>query len=266
MAQIHPTAVVDPRAQLDATVTVGPYAVIGPEVRIGAGTSVGPHCVIEGRTTIGRDNRFFQFSSIGAMPQDIWQDATHRGEVTQLVIGDRNTVREFCTLNTGTFKEEGITRVGSDNWIMAYVHVAHDVRLGSHCVLANGVTLAGHVHVGDWATIGGLTGVLQFVHIGAHAMVGFQANVDLDVPPYLTVDGNPLAVRAVNLVGLKRRDFSASRQGLIRQIHKLLYRSKLKLEDAVAQIEALRGSTPDGDVDVQVLRDFLAASKRGIAR
>ncbi len=266
MAQIHSTAVVDAGAELAASVVVGPYAVIGPEVRIGPGTTVGPHCVIEGRTTIGRDNRFFQFSSIGAASQDIWQDATHRGTVTQLEIGDRNTIREFCTLNTGTFKEEGITRVGSDNWIMAYVHVAHDVQLGSHCVLANGVTFAGHVHVGDWATIGGLTGVLQYVHIGAHAMVGFQANVDLDVPPYLTVDGNPLAVRAVNLVGLKRRDFSAERLSLIRQMHKLLYRSGLPLDQAVAGIAALKGSTADGDVDVQVMLDFLAASKRGIAR
>jgi UDP-N-acetylglucosamine acyltransferase len=262
MAQIHPTAVIDPRAELDEGVVVGPYAVIGPEVRVGAGTQVGPHCVIEGRTTIGRDNRFFPFSSIGAMPQDI----SHGGEVTQLVIGDRNTVREFCTFNTGTFKEEGITRIGSDNWIMAYVHVAHDVRLGSHCVLANGATLAGHVHVGDWATIGGLSGLIQFVHVGAHAMVGFQAHVAHDVPPYLTVDGNPLAVRAVNLVGLKRRDFSESRQTLIRQMHKLLYRSKLPLEEAVAQIGALRGSTPDGDVDVEVMLTFLASVKRGIAR
>jgi len=262
MAQIHPTAVVDPRSELDDTVSIGPYSIIGADVRIGAGTTVGPHCVIEGRTTIGRDNRFFQFSSIGAPPQDM----SHGGEPTQLVIGDRNTIREFCTFNTGTFKEEGITRVGSDNWIMAYVHLAHDVRLGSHCVLANGVTLAGHVHVGDWATIGGLTGVLQFVHIGAHAMVGFQAHVAQDVPPYLTVDGNPMAVRAVNLVGLKRRDFSASRQTLIRQMHKLLYRSNLPLEQAVGQITALKGSTPDGDADVDVMLAFLASCKRGIAR
>ncbi len=266
MAQIHPTAVVDARAELAATVVVGPYTVIGPEVRIGAGTTVGPHCVIEGRTTIGCDNRIFQFNSIGAPSQDIWQDANHRGEVTQLVIGDRNTVREFCTLNTGTFKEEGITRVGSDNWIMAYVHVAHDVQLGSHCVLANGVTMAGHVHIGDWATIGGLTGLLQYVHVGAHAMVGFQAHVAQDVPPYMTVDGNPLAVRAVNLVGLKRRDFSAERLALIRQLHKLIYRSGLPLEQAVAQIEALKGSAAETDVDVAVMLDFLAAAKRGIVR
>lgn len=262
MARVHHTAVVDPRAELDDSVEIGPYTVVGPEVRIGPGTTVGPHCVIEGRTTLGRDNRIFQFNSIGAMPQDM----SHRGEPTELRIGDRNTIREFCTFNTGTLKEEGITRVGSDNWIMAYVHVAHDVRLGDRCVLANGVTLAGHVHVGDWATIGGLTGVLQFVHIGAHAMVGFQAHVSQDVPPYLTVDGNPLAVRAVNLTGLKRRDFSNERMALIRQMHKLLYRSNLPLEQAVQQIGALKGSTPDGDVDVAVMLDFLAASKRGIAR
>jgi len=262
MAQVHPTAVVDPRAELADGVSVGPYAVIGPEVRIGAGTVVGPHCVIEGRTTIGRDNRFYQFSSIGAMPQDM----SHGGEVTELVIGDRNTVREFCTFNTGTFKEEGVTRIGSDNWIMAYVHVAHDVRLGNHCVLANGVTLAGHVHVGDWATIGGLSGLIQFVHVGAHSMIGFQAHVAQDVPPYMTVDGNPLSVRAVNLTGLKRRDFSAERMGLIRQMHKLIYRSSLPLEQAVAQITALRGTVEGGDEDIAVMLDFLAAAKRGIVR
>ncbi len=262
MASIHPTAIVDPAAQLDDSVSVGPYTIIGPQVRIGAGTVVGPHCVIEGRTTIGRDNRFFQFSSIGATAQDIWQDEHHRGEVTELVIGDRNTVREFCTLNTGTHKEQGVTRVGSDNWIMAYVHVAHDVRLGDHCVLANGVTLAGHVHVGDWVTIGGLTGVLQFVHIGAQAMVGFQAHVAQDVAPFMTVDGNPLAVRAVNLVGLKRRQFSEERQRLIRQMHKLLFRSGLTLDQARADIDALGTADPD----VRTMLDFLAASTRGLVR
>lgn len=262
MTGIHPTAIVDARAELDAGVEVGPYAIIGPDVRIGGGTRVGAHCVIDGRTTIGRDNRIFPFNALGGMPQDM----SHRGEPTELRIGDRNTIREYCTFNTGTLKEEGVTRVGSDNWIMAYVHVAHDVRIGDRTVLANGVTLAGHVHVGDWATIGGLTGVLQFVHIGAHAMVGFQAHVAMDVPPYLTVDGHPLAVRAVNLVGLKRRDFSESRIAQIRRMHKLLYRDGLTLEQATAAIAALAGSTPDGDADVQAMLDFLAASRRGIVR
>ncbi|MEY4748843.1 MAG: hypothetical protein RIQ60_1057 [Pseudomonadota bacterium] len=265
MAQIHPTAIVDPGAELDDSVVIGPFAVIGPQVRIGAGTTVGPHCVIEGRTTIGRDNRFFQFGSIGALPQDM----AHTGEVTELVIGDRNTVREFCTFNTGTFKEEGITRVGSDNWIMAYVHLAHDVKLGSHCVLANNATLAGHVHVGDWATIGGLSGIHQFCHIGAHAMIGFQAHVAQDVAPYMTVDGNPLAVRAVNLTGLRRRGFSNERCGVIRQMHKLIFRDGLTLEKSVEAVTTLRAesSAVEGaDADIAVMLDFIAAARRGLVR
>ncbi|PXW98658.1 acyl-[acyl-carrier-protein]--UDP-N-acetylglucosamine O-acyltransferase [Sphaerotilus hippei] len=262
MAQIHPTALVDPAARLGDGVVVGPCTVIGPDVCIGAGTRVGAHCVIEGRTTIGVDNRIFQFNSIGAVPQDM----SYGGEPTELVIGDRNTIREFCTFNTGTLKEEGVTRVGSDNWVMAYVHIAHDVRLGDHCVLANNATLAGHVHVGDWATIGGLSGVHQFVHIGAHAMIGFQGHVAQDVPPFMTVDGNPLAVRAVNLTGLRRRDFSAERITLIRQIHKLMYRSSLPLEQAMEQVAALRGSSPDSDADVQVMLDFVAGARRGLVR
>jgi UDP-N-acetylglucosamine acyltransferase len=262
MASIHPTAIVDPAAQIDSTVCIGPYAVIGPHVCIGAGTTVGPHTVIEGRTMIGRDNRIFQFASIGAISQDM----SYRDEPTRLEIGDRNTIREFCTLNLGTMKEEGVTRIGSDNWIMAYVHVAHDVRLGSHTVLANNATLAGHVHVGDWAVIGGLSGVHQFVHIGAHAMIGFQGHVAQDVPPFMTVDGNPLAVRAVNLTGIKRRGFSAERIGVIRQMHKLLYRESLTLEAAIAAIGALRGSVPQADADIDTMLDFLAGATRGIVR
>ncbi len=260
MSAIHPTAIVDPAAQLDEGVTVGPYAIIGPAVKIGAGTVVGSHCVIEGRTTIGRDNRFYSHSSIGCMPQDM----SHRGELTELVIGDRNTVFQYCTFSTGTHKEQGVTRVGSDNWIMAYVHLAHDVVLGNHCVLANNATLAGHVHVGDWAVIGGLTGVHQFVHIGAHAMIGFQGHVSQDVVPYMTVDGNPLAVRAVNLTGLKRREFTPARIGVIRQMHKLLFRQSLTLEQARGEIEALKGQ--GGDEDVRLMLDFLAESKRGLVR
>ncbi|MCZ8234659.1 MAG: acyl-ACP--UDP-N-acetylglucosamine O-acyltransferase [Inhella sp.] len=260
MARIHATAIVDPRAELDDDVAIGPYAIVGPEVRIAAGTEVGAHCVIDGQTTIGRDNRFHPFSSIGCMPQDM----SHRGERTQLVMGERNTVFQYCTFSTGTFKEDGVTRVGSDNWIMAYVHLAHDVQLGSHCVLANGATLAGHVHVGDWAVIGGLTGVHQFVHIGAHSMVGFQAHVAQDVAPYMTVDGNPLAVRAVNLTGLKRRDFSDERLKVIRHMHKLLFRQGLTLDESKTGIAALNGQGADDDV--RCMLDFLAASKRGLVR
>jgi UDP-N-acetylglucosamine acyltransferase len=262
MATIHPTAIVDPAAELDASVKIGPYAVIGPDVRIGAGTTVGPHTVIEGRTTIGRDNRIFQFASIGAIPQDM----SFGGEPTRLEIGDRNTIREFCTVNLGTMKEEGVTRVGSDSWIMAYVHIAHDVRLGDHTVLANNATLAGHVHVGDWAVIGGLSGVHQFVHIGAHAMIGFQGHVAQDVPPFMTVDGNPLAVRAVNLTGIKRRGFSTERIAAIRQMHKLLYRDSQTLEQAVTAIQNLRGHVPDADADIDTMLSFLAGAKRGIVR
>jgi UDP-N-acetylglucosamine acyltransferase len=260
MSLIHATAVVDPGAQLDSTVSVGPYAVIGPQVQVGPRTSIGAHCVIEGHTTIGADNRLFQFSSIGAAPQDM----KYAGEPTRLEIGDRNTIREFCTFNTGTVQDGGVTRVGNDNWIMAYVHLAHDVQLGSHCVLANNATLAGHVQVGDWATIGGLTGVHQFVKIGAHAMIGFQGHVAQDVPPYMTVDGNPLAARAVNLTGLKRRGFTAEQIAVIRQMHKLLYRSSLTLEQSVSAIAELRGQGADADVDAML--GFIAASARGIVR
>ncbi|MBV8501127.1 MAG: acyl-ACP--UDP-N-acetylglucosamine O-acyltransferase [Paucibacter sp.] len=257
---VHATAIVDPSAELDSSVEVGAYSVIGPHVKIGAGTVVGPHCVIEGHTTIGRDNRFFQFSSIGAANQD----KKYAGEPTTLVIGDRNTVREFCTLNVGTVQDRGETRVGNDNWIMAYCHLAHDVVLGNECVLANGATLAGHVVVEDWVTIGGLTGVLQRMRIGAHAMVGFQAHVSQDIPPYMTVDGNPLAVRAVNLVGLRRRGFSEEQIKVIRQMHKLLYRDGLTLEQSVAAIGELRGQ--GADEDVRGMLDFIAASTRGIVR
>ncbi|WP_088280292.1 acyl-ACP--UDP-N-acetylglucosamine O-acyltransferase [Ideonella sp. A 288] len=263
MAKVHATAIVDAGAELADDVEIGPYAVIGAQVRIGAGSVVGAHCVIDGRTTIGRDNRFHPFSSIGGMPQDM----SHGGEVTELVIGDRNTVREFCTFNTGTFKEQGVTRIGSDNWVMAYVHIAHDVQLGSHTILANNATLAGHVRVGDWAVIGGLTGVHQFVKIGAHAMVGFQGHVAQDVAPFMTVDGNPLATRAVNVTGLKRRDFSPGRIALIRRMHKLIFRDSLPLEQARARIESLRGQgDPAADGDVQVMLEFLAASTRGLVR
>ena len=256
MGLIHPTAIVDRAAELDSSVTVGAYSLIGPHVQIGAGTKVGPHCVIEGHTTIGCDNQIFQFNSIGATPQDM----KYAGEPTRLLIGDRNAIREFCTFNLGTAQDKGVTTVGSDNWIMAYVHLAHDVVLGDHIVLANGVTLAGHVEIGDWVTIGGLTGILQRMRIGAHAMIGFQAHVAQDVPPFMTVDGNPLSVRAVNLTGLKRRGFTSERMAVIRQMFKLLYRESLTLEQSVAAIGALEGE------DVELMLAFLASAERGIVR
>jgi UDP-N-acetylglucosamine acyltransferase len=262
MAKVHSTAVVDPAAELAATVEVGPYAVIGAGVRVGEGTRVGPHVVLEGSTAIGRDNVIHAHAVLGGAPQDM----KYRGEPTTLEIGDRNTIREFCTFNRGTVQDGGTTRIGSDNWVMAYVHIAHDVQVGHRCILANNATLAGHVHVGDWVIVGGLTGIHQFCHVGAHAMTGFQSHVSQDVPPFMMVSGNPLGVHGFNVEGLRRRGFSRERIALVKQMHRLLYRDGLTLEAAKAAIVALRGATPDGDADVDLLLDFLAASTRGIAR
>lgn len=262
MANIHPTAIVDPKAELDASVTVGPYTLVGPHVKIAAGTTVAGHVVLEGHTTIGRDNRIFQFNSIGAANQD----KKYKGEPTELVIGDRNTIREFCTLQVGTVQDKAVTRIGNDNWIMAYCHVAHDCIVGSNVTMANNSTLAGHIEIGDWVTIGGLVGIHQFVKVGAHVMVGFATAVSQDVPPFMLVDGNPMSVRGFNAIGLKRRDFSAARIAAVKQMHKLLYREARTLEDARAAIAALAQSTPEAAPDVALMGDFLAAATRGIAR
>ncbi|BBL23868.1 acyl-ACP--UDP-N-acetylglucosamine O-acyltransferase [Comamonas terrigena] len=259
---IHPSAIVHPQAQLDSTVRVGPYAVVGPKLRIGAQTTVGPHCVLEGDTEIGCHNQIFQFASLGAQPQD----KKYAGEPTQLIIGDRNTIREFCTFNTGTVQDGGVTRIGNDNWIMAYVHIAHDCVVGHNTILANNATLAGHVHVGDWVILGGLTGVHQFTRIGAHAMAGFASHISQDVPPFMMVDGNPLAVRGFNIEGLRRRGFGEQRLRAVKQMHRLLYRQGLTLEAARAAIAALAAELPEAAADVQAMLDFLAASQRGIAR
>jgi UDP-N-acetylglucosamine acyltransferase len=231
-------------------------------VNIGSGTVIGPHCIVEGPTTLGRDNRIHAHAVLGGAPQDM----KYRGEPTELHVGDRNTIREFCTFNRGTAQDGGVTRVGNDNWIMAYVHVAHDVQLGDHTILANNATLAGHVHVGDWAIVGGLTGVHQFCKIGAHVMTGFQSHVSQDVPPFMTVSGNPLSVHGINAEGLRRRGFSRERIALVRQMHRLLYREGLTLEKAREACETLRGSVEGGDADLQALLDFLAVSTRGIVR
>ena len=262
MPAIHPTALVDPAADLAADVGVGPYAVIGAGVTVGAGTTIGAHCVIDGPTTIGRDNRIFPHAALGAAPQDM----KYRGEPTELHIGDRNTIREFCTFNRGTAQDVGVTRVGNDNWVMAYVHIAHDVQLGDHTILANNATLAGHVHVGDWAIVGGLSGVHQFCKIGAHVMTGFQSHVSQDVPPFMTVGGNPLSVHGTNAEGLRRRGFSRERLALVKQMHRLLYRDGLTLDNAKAAIGQLLGTVEGGDADVQMLLGFLATATRGIAR
>jgi UDP-N-acetylglucosamine acyltransferase len=262
MSGIHPSAIIDPKAQIDGSASVGAFAVIGPHVKIGAGTTVGPHCVIEGRTTIGRDNRIFQFGSIGAIPQD----KKYAGEPCELVIGERNMIREFVTFNIGSPGGGAVTRIGSDNWIMAYTHIAHDCQVGDHTTLANNTTLGGHVELGDWVTVGGLCGIHQFVKVGAHAMVGFASAVSQDVPPFMLVDGNPVAARGVNVTGLKRRDFSAERIGAVRQMHKLLYREGRTLQDAQSAMAALAQQVPAAAADVALMGAFLARADRGIVR
>jgi UDP-N-acetylglucosamine acyltransferase len=259
---IHATALVDPKAQLDSSVEIGPYSVVGPHVRIGAGTRVGAHCVIEGHTTVGKDNQIFQFNSVGAIPQD----KKYGGEPCELHIGHRNTIREFCTLNIGSPGDTGVTRVGDDNWIMAYVHIAHDCQVGNKTILANNTTLGGHVHLADWVIVGGLTGIHQFVKVGAHAMVGFSSAVTQDIPPYMMADGNPLAVRGINAEGLRRRQFSEARIAAVKQMHKLIYRTGKTLAQATSDIKELEKSIPEAAQDIALLLQFLNASTRGIAR
>ena len=261
-ALIHPTALIAEGARLHPTVSVGAYSSIGAHVEIGEGSSVAAHCVIEGHTRIGRNNQIFQFASLGAAPQD----KKYAGEPTRLEIGDCNTIREFCTFNTGTVQDEGITRLGNDNWVMAYVHIAHDCQVGNHTILANNATLAGHVHVGDWVILGGLTGVHQFTHIGAHAMAGFASHISQDVPPFMMVDGNPLAVRGFNAEGLRRRGFSAERIAAVKAMHRLLYRQGLTLQAAVDGLPALVQDMPEAAEDIALMQRFLTASTRGIAR
>ena len=262
MSLIHPTALIAEGARLDPSVSVGPYAVIGANVTIGANTTIGAHCVIEGHTTLGQDNRVFQFASLGGAPQD----KKYAGEPTRLVIGNRNTVREFCTFNTGTTQDDGVTRIGDDNWIMAYVHIAHDCVVGNQTILANNATLAGHVQIGDYAIIGGLTGLHQFTQVGAPVMSGFASHISQDVPPFMMVDGNPLAVRGLNLEGLRRRGFSPERLSAIKQMHRLLYRQGLTLDAARSAIAALPEQHPQAAADIAAMLDFLNTSARGIAR
>ena len=264
MTAIHATALVDPAAELDGSVTVGPYTVIGPHVKIGAGTSVGPHCVIEGHTTIGCDNRIFQFASLGAIPQD----KKYAGEPCELVIGNRNTIREFCTFNIGSPGDVGVTRVGDDNWLMAYVHLAHDCQVGNHTIFANSAQLAGHVHVGDWAILGGFTVVHQFVRIGAHSMTAMCALLFADLPPFVMCQGQPAAARSMNFEGLRRRGFSPERISAVKAMHKALYRDDLTLQAAREQIENLTQTYPESLPDVQMMVAFLdqTSPQRGIVR
>jgi UDP-N-acetylglucosamine acyltransferase len=255
---IHPTAQVAPGAELGDGVEVGAYAVIGPDVQVGANTRIGPHAVIQGPTRIGADNVIFQFASVGSAPQD----KKYKGEPTRLEVGDRNVIRECVTLNRGTTKDQGVTRIGNDNLFMAYAHVAHDSQVGNQCVLANNATLGGHVQLGDWVIMGGLSAIHQFCKVGAHAFIANNAAVTRDVPPYVMTVGQPAAAHSVNSEGLKRRGFSPEQIRNIRNAFRLLYRSGLKLADATAQLEALAREQPE----LKAIVEFLPTSTRSIVR
>jgi UDP-N-acetylglucosamine acyltransferase len=255
---IHATAIIDQRAKLGANVAVGAYTVIDGDVEISDGTTIGHHCVITGKTKIGRDNRIFHFVSLG----EANQDKKYAGEPTRLEIGDRNTIREYCSFNRGTVQDRGVTTIGSDNWLMAYVHIAHDCVVGDKTTIANCTQLAGHVHVGDWATLGGFTGVHQFVKIGAHVMCGVSSVVLMDLPPYVTFGGSPLAAAGINAEGLKRRDFSPQQIANIKAAYKTLYRAGLSFAEAKVQLAKDAATQPE----LILLSDFLAATTRGIVR
>jgi UDP-N-acetylglucosamine acyltransferase len=257
---IHPTAIVDSKAQIDSSVQIGPYAVIGPGVSIGAGTTIGPHTTIEGKTTLGTNNQVFQFASIGAAPQD----KKYNNEPTELIIGDSNTIREFVTLNRGTAQDKGATRIGNDNWIMAYVHVAHDCIVGDHCIFANSTNLAGHVEIGDWVILGGYTGIHQFCKVGPHAMSGVGSVVLHDIPPFVMVSGNTAQAHGINSEGLKRRGFAPDDIAQIRQAYKTLYKNGHTLAEAKLALAEQARST--GLPSVAMLASFLESVTRGIVR
>ena len=262
MASVHATAIVAPGAELGETVSVGPYSIVGAHVKVGEGTQIGPHCVIDGRTTIGCDNRIFQFCSLGGVPQD----KKYAGEPTELHIGNGNTIREFCTFNLGTVQAGGVTRLGNDNWMMAYTHLAHDCQVGDKTIFANNAQIAGHVEVGDWVILGAYTAVHQFVKIGPHAMTGMGTILLQDVPPFAMVSGNPAQARSFNLEGLKRRGFSGERVAAVKQMHRLLYRGGHTVEDARVAIQALVASMPEAADDIALMAAFLARADRGIVR
>ena len=258
MSKIDPRAIVSPKAELAADVTVGAYSVIGDDVKIGAGTWIGPHAVINGPTTLGAGNRVFQFASIGDAPQDL----KYKGEPTRLEIGDRNVFREFTTMNRGTVTGGGVTVIGSDNLFMAYTHVAHDCHVGSKCVMANYATLGGHVHLGDWVIMGGYSGIHQFTKVGPHAFLGNNAAVTRDVPPYVMAVGSPAVPHSINSEGLKRRGFSEAQIRNLKNAYRVLYRSDLKLADAVAELKSRVESQPE----LKIFVDFIGESTRSLVR
>lgn len=257
-ARIHPTALVDPAAELAAGVEVGAYSIIAAGAQIGEGTRIGPHVLIGPHTRIGKRNVFYQFSSIGEAPQD----KKYKGEPTRLEIGDDNTIREFCTFNRGTAQDAGVTRVGNGNWIMAYVHLAHDCQVGNGTIFANNAQLAGHVHVGDQAILGGFTVVHQFCRIGAHSITAMGTILLQDLPPFVMASGNTAVPHGINAEGLRRRGFSAEAVAAVKRAYKTLYKSGLSFAEAQAQITAEAAAQPE----LQVLADFLASAGRGIVR
>ncbi len=256
--RVHPTAVISDKASIADDAEIGPYAVIGDDVAIGARTRIGSHVVVNGPTTIGVDNHIYQFASIGDDPQD----KKYAGEPTSLVIGDRNTIREYCTLSRGTVQDQGVTRLGDDNWIMAYVHIAHDCVIGNKCIMANNATLAGHVHVGDWVIFGGFSGAHQFCQVGPHAFLGMYAGVNRDVPAYTVVSGQPAVPKGINSEGLKRRDFDGGQIRNIKNAYRIVYRQGKKLAAAIDEIAELAKDQPELDVFLESLR----SSERGVIR
>jgi UDP-N-acetylglucosamine acyltransferase len=256
--KVHSTAIVAASAKLANDVEVGPYAVIGEDVEIGSGSRIGPHVVIRGPTRIGKDNRIYQFASIGDDPQD----KKYAGEKTRLEIGDRNTIRECCTISRGTVDDEGVTSLGDDNWIMAYVHIAHDCRIGNQTVFANNATLAGHVHVGDWVIFAGFSGAHQFCRVGAHSFLGMFCGTNRDVPAYTMMAGQPAAPRGINSEGLRRRGFSSEQIRNIKNAYRIVYRQGRKLNDAIAEIEQLVTEQPE----LKLFLDSLRTSERGLVR
>jgi UDP-N-acetylglucosamine acyltransferase len=258
VSAIHPTAIVDPSARLAADVTVGAYSVVGAEVEIGAGCAVAPHALIQGPTRIGRNNRIGAFASVGGDPQD----KKYSGERSELIIGDSNTIHEFVTINRGTAEGGGATRIGDDNWVMAYVHIAHDCQVGSHTIFANNATLAGHVEVGDWVVLGGFAGVHQFCKIGAHAFAAMYAAINRDVPPFIYVAGQFAVPRGVNAEGLKRRGFEATRIAAIKRAYRTLYMTHKTLEEARAALAEQAAVSED----VRALVEFIGRSERSLVR
>ncbi|MFM9834688.1 MAG: acyl-ACP--UDP-N-acetylglucosamine O-acyltransferase [Methylophilaceae bacterium] len=258
LEKIHPSAIIDPKAELDSSVEVGAYTVIGAGVKVGANTHIGSHVVLKGPTTIGENNQIFQFSSLGEQPQD----KKYKDEPTELVIGDNNTIREFCTFNRGTVQDKGVTTIGNDNWIMAYVHIAHDCTIGNNTIFANNSSLAGHVDIHDYAILGGFTLIHQFCKIGSHVITAVGSVVFKDIPPYVTAAGYDAKPHGINSEGLKRRGFTTDDIMQIKRAYKALYRNGLTLEEAKTELAAMHQISNK----IELLSDFLTVSTRGIIR